>query len=69
MLIIRRYSGTGNVRRAFEYGRTRALPLPSRLPSVRDAEPSAMRHPPSQWDRVDERGDESFPASDPPGTY
>ncbi len=33
---------------------------------VRDAGPDAMRHPPVDWDRVDQAGDESFPASDPP---
>lgn len=36
---------------------------------VRDAGPDAMRDKPRQWGRTDERVDESFPASDPPGTY
>lgn len=38
-------------------------------PPVRDAGPAQMRNPPKSWDKVDETGDESFPASDPPGTY
>jgi hypothetical protein len=36
---------------------------------VRDAGPQAMRDPQRQWGRTDQRADESFPASDPPGTY
>ena len=36
---------------------------------VRAAGPSEMRDPPNEWTETDERSDESFPASDPPGTY
>ena len=36
---------------------------------IRNAGPDAMRSDPPQWDKQDEVGDESFPASDPPGTY
>ena len=32
----------------------------------RSAGPDAMRDPPRQWGKVDQAGDESFPASDPP---
>ncbi|OWU72711.1 hypothetical protein [Phaeobacter sp. 22II1-1F12B] len=49
--------------RAWQYSR------PSPQPQVRDAGPAQMRNPPRQWDMVDETADESFPASDPPGTY
>ena len=36
---------------------------------VRTAGTTEMTAPPRRWDRVDETGDESFPASDPPGGY
>jgi hypothetical protein len=33
---------------------------------VRNAGKDAMRDPPSEWDKLDDVNDESFPASDPP---
>ena len=37
---------------------------------VRDAGPAAMADPPGpEWNKTDEEGDESFPASDPPANY
>lgn len=36
---------------------------------IRPAGRREMSAPPRDWDLVDETGDESFPASDPPGTY
>jgi len=43
---------------------------PGNATQVRDAGPQAMRDRPARkWTEVDEDGDESFPASDPPGNY
>lgn len=36
---------------------------------VRPAGPENMKDPPEHWSTLDEEGDESFPASDPPGNY
>lgn len=36
---------------------------------IRQAGRRQMKNPPRNWDMVDEQGDESFPASDPPGNY
>ncbi len=36
---------------------------------VRAGGPESMRDPPRRWDRTDEAGDASFPASDPPSNY
>ena len=36
---------------------------------IRPAGRKEMENPPKDWDIVDEEGDESFPASDPPGNY
>ena len=40
------------------------------LAKVRDAGPEAMADKPKrEWTQTDQTSDESFPASDPPGTY
>jgi hypothetical protein len=37
---------------------------------VRSAGPTGMADPPrANWSKIDQRSDESFPASDPPSTY
>ncbi|MFD1881159.1 hypothetical protein [Paracoccus pacificus] len=36
---------------------------------IRSAGRREMDAPPPTWDIVDEQADQSFPASDPPGTY
>ena len=36
---------------------------------VRNAGPDAMADGQQGWNKVDEQGDESFPASDPPANY
>ncbi|MCV2449213.1 MULTISPECIES: hypothetical protein [Paracoccus] len=42
---------------------------PAPYPRIRAAGRREMEDPPRHWDQVDEQGDESFPASDPPGNY
>ncbi|WP_295043001.1 hypothetical protein [uncultured Paracoccus sp.] len=49
--------------------KTWGRPAPTGPRYVRPAGVREMSAPPRDWDRVDEAGDESFPASDPPGTY
>jgi len=46
-------------------------PAPSRAGNnpVRDAGAEAMRDKPATWSKTDEGLDESFPASDPVGSY
>lgn len=44
-------------------------PAGDNFAKVRDAGPAAMADPADSWSKVDQRSDESFPASDPPSTY
>lgn len=50
-------------------GRKLATPPRMTADTVRASGPDEMRDKPASWDMIDERADESFPASDPPGTY
>jgi hypothetical protein len=43
-------------------------PIPA-MQKVRNAGTEEMALPPRNWDIVDQQVDESFPASDPPGSY
>jgi len=47
----------------------RSIPRRARAPGIRQSGPREMKDPPRDWDLTDERSDESFPASDPPGNY
>ena len=59
-----RYYQHHNSRAAFAGGQ------PNRENAVRDAGPEATRDMTRrEWTKEDEASDESFPASDPPGTY
>lgn len=59
-------SGEGEVRAAATArGKTAPGPV-GQSGAARSAGPEAMRDPPSEWEKVDQAGDESFPASDPP---
>ena len=51
-----------------EPGDAQPSPEAPPTPEVRPAGPEAMAHPPRHWDETDQMSDESFPASDPPGT-
>jgi len=42
---------------------------PGNATQVRNAGVDAMRDTPKKWSKTDETIDQSFPASDPPGTY
>lgn len=61
-----RAAAVGLAARAIVKLTSRPRPRPA---TIRNAGPAEMRDPPTDWDAVDERDDESFPASDPPGGY
>jgi hypothetical protein len=50
---------------ALERGKTAPGPV-GQSGAARSAGPAAMRDPPTDWEKVDQASDESFPASDPP---
>lgn len=51
------------------YGDNRRSPERRSASRIRQAGTREMKDPPRDWDDIDERVDESFPASDPPGKY
>ena len=69
-LFTRRWWGGGEEgeQPAAAHSRGKTAPGPvGQSGSARSAGPEAMRDPPSEWEKVDQAADESFPASDPPG--
>jgi hypothetical protein len=61
------WDGEEGERDAVAHSRGKTAPGPvGQSGSARSAGPDAMRDPPSQWGKVDQASDESFPASDPP---
>lgn len=40
-----------------------------KAPDIEPANDDKLNDPSKTWDMVDEEGDESFPASDPPANY
>jgi hypothetical protein len=67
-LFTRRWWGGGESEPdAAAHSRGKTAPGPvGQSGGARSAGPEAMRDPPSEWEKVDQSSDESFPASDPP---
>jgi hypothetical protein len=64
----RRWNGEEGEQAAAAHRRGKTAPGPvGQSGGARSAGPEAMRDPPSEWEKTDQSGDESFPASDPPG--
>jgi hypothetical protein len=61
------WSGEADEPTAAAHSRGKTAPGPvGQSGAARSAGPDAMRDPPSQWSKVDQASDESYPASDPP---
>ncbi len=61
------WRGHGEEPNAAAHSRGKTAPGPvGQSGGARSAGPEAMRDPPSEWGKVDQSSDESFPASDPP---
>ena len=66
-LFTRRWWRGGDEPSAAAHSRGKTAPGPvGQSGSARSAGPEAMRDPPTDWEKVDQASDESFPASDPP---